>query len=119
MSDLIWSYEDLVRFTKWEDPEVRYWAVDRLIRHFPEDCPDAVAPFLLDDHDATPTMVARHLGERGSAHHHAILVRGFKLLRGLTPGYCLQALARLGYSGTVDLASSALQRGDLTEASVG
>ncbi len=119
MSDLIWGYDDLVRFTKWEDPEVRYWAVDRLIRHFPEVCADAVAPFLLDDHDATPTMVARHLGERGSARHHAILVRGFKLLRGLTPGYCLQALARLGYPGTVDLASSALQRGDLTEASVG
>jgi hypothetical protein len=115
MSQLIWNLKDLVRFTRWEDAEVRYWAIDRLIRHFPEECPDEIAPFLLDDHDATPAMVARHLGEHGDKGHHQILLRGFRLLRGLTPGYCLQALARLGYAGVLDLASSALQRGDLDE----
>jgi HEAT repeat protein len=115
MSELIWSFKELERFTRWEDAEVRYWAVDRLIRHFPEECCDAIAGFLLDDHDATPTAVARHLGEHGAARHHAILLRGFRLLRGLTPGHCLQALARLGYPSTADLALSALQRGDLTE----
>jgi len=81
VSDLLWSFDELVRFTKWEDAEVRFWAIDRLIRHYAADCCDAIAPFLLDDHDATPAMVARHLGEHGSARHHAILVRGFKLLR--------------------------------------
>jgi hypothetical protein len=115
MSELIHGFDQLVRFTKWEDSEVRYWAIDRLIRHFPDDCCDAISGFVLDDHDATPAMVARHLGEHGSPKHHAILLRGFRLLRGLTPGYCLQALARLGYPGIADLASSALQRGDLTE----
>jgi len=115
MSDMIHGFDALVRFTKWEDPEVRYWAIDRLIRHFPEECCDAISGFVLDDHDATPVMVARHLGEHGGPKHHAILLRGFKVLRGLTPGFCLQALARLGYPGIGDLASAALQRGDLTE----
>lgn len=115
MSSPIWTFEELVRYTKWEDPEVRYWAIDRLIRHFPEDCPDAIAGFVLDDHDATPAMVARHLGEHGNPRHHNILLRGFRLLRGQTPGYCLQALARLGHPAVVELAASALQRGDLTE----
>lgn len=119
MSDLIWSQEELARFTKWEDAEVRYWAIDRLIRHFPETSTDVVAPFLLDDHDATPSLVARHLGDHGSAKHHAILLRGFKLLRGILPGQCLQALSRLGYPGTVEVAASAMQRGDLTEPSTG
>lgn len=119
MSDPIWSFDELVRFTKWEDSEVRYWAIDRLIRHFPAECCDAIAPYVLDDHDATPTMVARHLGERGSANHHSILLRGFKLLRGETPGFCLQGLARLGYRGTVEVAASALQRGDLSDPAVG
>jgi HEAT repeat protein len=119
MSDLLWSFEELVRFTKWDDAEVRFWAIDRLIRHYPAECCDAIAAFLLDDHEATPAMVARHLGEHGGSQHHAILVRGFKLLRGLTPGYCLQALGRLGYAGTVELAASALERGDLTEPAVG
>ena len=118
MSELIWSLDELVRFTKWEDAEVRYWAIDRLIRHFPEECCDAVAGFVMDDHDATPERVARHLGEHGGTNHHAVLLRGFKLLRGTVPGYCLQALARLGYPGTVDLAATVLHRGDLNDDAV-
>ena len=115
MSDLIWGFDDLVRMVKSEDPEVRYWAVDRLVRHFPARSADAVADLLLDDHDLTPTTVARHLGEYGSPEHHGVLLRGFRLLRGLTPGFCLQALARLAHPGVLDLASDALKRGDLTE----
>lgn len=119
MSDLIWSYDALVRFTRWDDAEVRYWAIDRLIRHYPDACCDVITPYLMDDHDATPTMVARHLGERGNSKHFSALLRGLKMLRGQTPGHCLQSLARLGYSGTVGLASSVVQRGDLTDAALG
>lgn len=119
MSELIWNFEGLVGFTKAEDPEVRYWAVDRLIRHFPAACCDSIARLLLDDHEVTPTVVARHLGEHGGPRHHAILVRGFRMLRGLMPGYCLHALGRLGHAGVVDLATQALKRGDLTEPALG
>src|SRR5262249_15609784 len=109
---------ELARFTKWEDAEVRYWAIDRLIRHYPEAACDIVAPFVLDDHELTPERVARHLGERGSAAHHAILIRGFKLLRGTGPGYCLPALSRRGSPGAVELAATALQRGALHESAI-
>ena len=83
MSQPIWSIEDLTRFTESDEAEVRFWAIDRLIRHYPAECSDTVAEFLLDDHDATPTAVARHLGQYGKPHHQAILVRGFRLLRGV------------------------------------
>ena len=33
------------------DPEVRYWAVDRLTHHYPEQCCDRVAQHLLDEHE--------------------------------------------------------------------
>lgn len=115
LSQPIWTFEDLVRFTGSEEPEVRFWAIDRLIRHYPVQCGDTVAEFLLDDHDATPTVVARHLGKYGKARHQAILLRGFRLLRGATPGFCLQALARIGHTGIVDLAASALIRDELDE----
>jgi HEAT repeat protein len=118
VSQRIWSFEDLERFTKSEDPEVRFWAVDRLVRHFPTESCDAIAELLLDDHDATPTIVARHLGRFGEARHQAILVRGFRLLRGLTPGHCLHALVQLGYSGVVQLAADALKRGDVEESAL-
>jgi hypothetical protein len=115
MTQMVWSKEELVRFTEAKDSEVRYWAVDRLIRHYPDECCEAIAELLFDEHDATPVAVARHLGEHGSARHHALLVRGFRLLRGPTPGHCLQALTRLGYPGAAGLAASAIKRDDLTE----
>jgi len=115
VSEQIWSLKELARFTRFEDPEVRYWAVDRLIRHHSRECCDTIADLLFDEHDLTPSAVARHLGEAGAARHHAGLVRGFRLLRGMMPALCLQALARLGHPGTVDLAASALKRGDLTD----
>jgi HEAT repeat protein len=119
MARLIWTLDKLVRFSRSEDPEVRYWAVDRLIRHHASACCDRIAGLLFDDHDLTPSAVARHLGEHGNQRHHAVLVRGFRTLRGQTPGFCLQALTRLGYAGAVDLAGSALKREDLTEPALG
>ena len=67
MSHLIWNQEDLVRITTSEDKEARYWAIDRLVRHFPAECCDAIAKFLLDEHEETPLTVARHIGEHGNA----------------------------------------------------
>jgi HEAT repeat protein len=119
MSRLIWTLDELVQFTRSEDPEVRYWATDRLIRHHPSDCSDAIAGLLFDEHDVTPSAVARHLGGHGNHKHHATLVRGFRTLRGQTPGFCLLALTRLGYAGAIELAGSALKREDLTESALG
>jgi len=115
MSHLIWNLEDLIRITKSDDKGVRYWAIERLVRHFPGECCDAIAEFLLDEHDETPLTVARHLGEHGNSTHHSLLLRGFRVLRGLTPGYCLQALARLGYADIPSLAAEALKSGEMTD----
>ncbi len=119
MSERIWSAEDLVRFVQSEDAEVRFWAVERLVRHYPDQCCDRIADLVLDDHEATPGVVARHLGEHGGPQHHAVLVRGFRLLRGTTPAHCLRALVRLTYPNAVGLASDALRRGDLNEPVLG
>ena len=119
MSRLIWSFDELVQLAGSGDPEVRYWAVDRLIRHHPEQGSDAIAKLLFDEHDVTPSVVARHLGRHGGPRHHADLVRGFRTLRGQTPGFCLQALTRQGYTGAAELAGSALKREDLTDAALG
>ena len=118
MSNLIWNRDDLTDMTKSQDKEVRFWAVDRLVRHFPGECCDAIAEFLLDDHDTTPQVVARHLGEHGGSQHLAILLKGFRVLRGVTPGLCLQALARLGHSGIPGLAAEALKSEEVSDAAM-
>jgi hypothetical protein len=92
--------------------------VDRLIRHYPAECCDAIAPYLLDEHDSIPVAVAGHLAAHGDARHHAILVRGFRLLRAPMAGHCLHALAKLGHPGVVEMAAPAAKRGDLDEATL-
>lgn len=119
MSERIWSVDELKRFARFEDPEVRHWAIDRLIRHFPSECGDAIAPHLIDDHEATPTIVARHLGRYGGSDHFSVLIRGLRLLPGAAAGHCLDALTRLGYSGVIDLATNTLGRHDLSEVAAG
>src|SRR5438046_2204792 len=81
MTDRIWSRSELERFLRWEDPEVRCWAADRLARHFPEESTAALAPYLFDDHDLTPETVAGHVpaAPAGLAALAAVARRGQRL----------------------------------------
>src|SRR5439155_10846851 len=76
MPERIWSLNDLARFLRFEDPEVRYWAAERLARHHTKEATDLLAPYLFDDHDLTPEMVASHLGRHGGPAHFKVLARG-------------------------------------------
>jgi len=115
MSSPLWSFEELARFTRYEDAEVRSWAVDRLIHLFPERAPGAIADLLFDEHDTTPMIVADHLGAHGGEEQFPLLARGFTRGAGMLPGHCLAALARLGYEDAPRLAKAALHRRDLPE----
>src|SRR6266850_5532396 len=115
MPEYLWSFEDLARFTRFEDAEVRYWAADRLVHLYPERAADAIADLLFDEHDTTPTLVAEHLAAHGSEAHMPLLARGFLRASGILPGHCLSALARLGYADAPKLARAALHRRDLAE----
>ena len=119
MSELLWSFDQLSRFTRYEDPEVRYWAADRLAMLFPDEASDVIADLILDEHDATPDLVAGHLGLHGERHHVPVLLRGFRKGTGLTPGRCIEALAALGYEGTHEAAKTALHQRDIPEAALG
>jgi len=115
MSDFLWSFDQLARYTRYEDPEVRYWAAERLISLFPDEASDVVGDLILDDHDATPEMIASHLGTHGAPRHVPVLLRGFRRGAGPLAGGCLDALARLGYEGTVPLADTILHHRDVPE----
>ncbi|HET6374019.1 MAG TPA: hypothetical protein VFG76_11985 [Candidatus Polarisedimenticolia bacterium] len=119
MAQLLWSYDQLVRFTKYDDPEVRYWAADRLTCLFPEEAADAIADLILDEHDATPEVVAEHIGRHGGPRHVPALLKGFRHGSDVTPGRCVEALARLGYDATPDLAVTALYRKEISEPCLG
>src|SRR5207247_9673759 len=101
-----------------EDPEVRFWAVERLVRDHPDRATGPIAILLLDDHDQTPNLVAEHLGKHGGPEHFSILTRAFRRMGGLTPGLCFQALARLGYPDAAGLARAALDKANLPAGAV-
>jgi len=115
MSERIWTRKDLERYLRWEDPEVRFWAADRLARHFPDESAPALAPYLFDDHDITPELVASHLGHHGGPDHAASLAKAIGRLRGLPAARALEALVRLKAPDAVTLVREAADRPDFDE----
>jgi HEAT repeat protein len=115
MTERIWSRTDLERYLRWEDPEVRFWAADRLARHHPGESTAALAPFLFDEHDITPEIVASHLGRHGGAEHMPHLARALGALRGMPAARALEALVRLKAPNAVELVRSAAERRDFDE----
>ena len=119
MSDYLWSFDQLARLTRYEDPEVRFWAAERMASLYPEEAADPIAELILDDHDATPELAAEHLGTHGQPRHVPALLKGFRKGSGRTPGLCIQALARIGFEGTPEMARTALHEKDVPESCLG
>src|SRR6059036_2857563 len=115
MPERIWSFNDLARFLRFEDPEVRYWAAERLARHYTKEATDLLAPYLFDDHDLTPELVASHLGRNGTPAHLPVLARGVRTLRGSPSARALEALVRLRAPDSLDLVHQAFDRRDYDE----
>ena len=115
MPERLWSFKELARFLRFEDPEVRYWAADRLARHYTKEATDLLAPYLFDEHDLTPELVAAHLGKHGAAAHLPVLARGVKTLRGLPAARALEALVRLRAPESLEAVKDAFDRRDFEE----
>src|SRR5256885_16832845 len=109
MPERLWSNNDFARFLRYEDPEVRYWAADRLARHYTKEAADLLAPYLFDEHDLTPELVASHLGRHGGGAHLPVLARGVKTLRGMPAARALEAMVRLGAPGAAGLGPPAVE----------
>jgi HEAT repeat protein len=115
MTERMWSVKDLGRFLRFEDPEVRCWAADRLMRHHPKEATELIGPFLFDDHGTTQEMVAAHLAHHGGRKHLEQLAKGLRHLRGLPAARSLKALVELRAPEAVELVRSALNRRDFDE----
>jgi HEAT repeat protein len=115
MPGRLWSFNDLARFLRFEDPEVRYWAADRLARHYTQEATDLLAPYLFDDHDLTPELVAAHLGRHGGPAHLSVLARGTRMLRGSSSARALEAMVRLRAPDSLERVHQAFDRRDYDE----
>jgi hypothetical protein len=115
MTERLWPIGDLARFLRFEDPEVRFWAADRIVRHHPEEAAGLIAPYLFDEHDLTPELVATHLGRHGGIEHIPLLSRAVRMLRQMPAARSLEALVRLRAPEALDLVRAAHARRDFDE----
>src|SRR5260221_4618431 len=115
MTERLWQVKDLERFLRFEDPEVRFWAADRLARHYPEEATERIAPYLFDEHDITPELVASHLGRHGGAEHLPLLSRAVRTLPGMPAARSLEALVRLRAPEAIEAVRGAFDRCDFDE----
>jgi hypothetical protein len=112
MVERLWPLKELERFLRYEDPEVRYWAAERLARHYPEEATPLLAPYLFDDHDLTPELVAAHLGRHGGPADLAALQRAGRTHQGPPAARALEALVRLRAPDAVERVRASFDRRD-------
>ena len=115
MTQRIWKLEELQRFLRYEDPEVRCWAADRIARHHPDEAGRLLAPYLFDEHDVTPELVAGHFARQGMAENVPQLTRAVGTLRGRPAARALEALLRLRDRPALKAARAAFDRRDFDE----
>jgi hypothetical protein len=115
MTQRLWSLKELQRLLRYEDPEVRCWAAERIVRHYPDEASQVLIPFLFDEHEITPELVANHLANHGGAEHIPQLARAVGTLRGRQAGKSLEALLRMRHREALKTARGAFERRDFDE----
>lgn len=97
MSEPLWQYEDYVRFTQHENPEVRRWALKRLEKYGLR-AKEIMAALIEDEHAFVRTTATRFLGQFGSAEDGPRLLEAFQASRGNPAGHYAAALGNLHYT---------------------
>jgi hypothetical protein len=96
MEELLWTFEDVVRFVDHPDRPLRRWALERLTKRFPRQAGDALLVMVDDPDGYNSLMATQFLAETGDRQEYGpVLLERLKGAKGARFGYLAQALARL------------------------
>jgi hypothetical protein len=113
VEQLLWTFEDLRRFTTHPDTPVREWAVERLIKHFPDQADDVLVTVVDDPRGYVAFKALEFLGRSGQGDKYGpILWEHWPRIQGDNRGHLAMALARLGYRPAMPLIVRHLQQPD-------
>lgn len=113
MEQLLWTFEDLRRFTAHPDAPVREWAVERLIKHYPDQAGDVLVTVVDDPRRYTAFKALKFLGQSGQGDKYGpILLEHWPRIQGDTRGHLAVALATLGYRPAMPFIVRSLQQPD-------
>ncbi|MDD3828581.1 MAG: hypothetical protein PHY79_21670 [Anaerolineae bacterium] len=96
MEELLWTFEDVVRFIEHPDRPLRRWALERLTKRFPHQAGEALLAMVDDPDGYISLMAAQFLVETGDRDKYGPpLLERLGEAEGTRFGYLAQALARL------------------------
>ena len=110
MTELRWSFEQVATFIHHPEYVVRQWALDRLIKRYPERSGDLIASMLADTHSYIVMNAAAFIGATGDRERYGSRVLD-QLARAdrSTFEFCAQAAGRLGVIEALPLLIERLQ----------
>lgn len=96
MEELLWTFEDVVRFIDHPDRPLRRWALERLTKRFPHQAGEALLAMVDDPDGYISLMATQFLVETGDrAKYGPVLLERLREAEGTRFGYLAQALGRL------------------------
>jgi hypothetical protein len=104
MEQLLWSFEDIKRFASHPDAPLRLWAMDRLIKLFPDEAGNVLVTMLDDKGRFIAGKALDFLAETGEPEKYGpILLEHLQRAEGEHFGRLAMTLARLGYRPALPL----------------
>ncbi|MGD9145132.1 MAG: hypothetical protein PVG56_02655 [Anaerolineae bacterium] len=104
MEELLWTFEDVVRFIDHPDRPLRRWALDRLTKRFPQQAGEALLVMVDDPDGYISLMATQFLVETGECVKYGPpLLERLREAEGTRFGYLAQALARLDHHEALPL----------------
>jgi len=104
VEQLLWTFDDALRFIHHPDHPVRSWALELMINRFPERAGDAVVDMLDDDNTYIVMRATDFLGDTGDGQRYGpALLEHLKQCTDERSGYYAEALGKLGYRQALPL----------------
>lgn len=113
MEQFLWSFETVKRFTNHPDVPLRLWAVDRLIKLFPDRAGDVLVTMLDDEGRFIAAKALDFLAETGETEKYGpILLEHLQRADGEHFGRLAMTLARLGYRSALPVILAYVNQND-------
>ena len=110
MEQLLWTFDDIVRFIDHPDTPVRRWSLDRLIKLFPDRAADPLLTMVDDPNSSIALSATEFLSRTGNGEKYGpVLMDRLKRAQGSRFGYLAEALARLDIRDALPVALHRLE----------
>lgn len=100
--NILWKYEDYVKYLSHKNSLVRRWAFDAIETRYKNRYTDEVSKLVGDDDEYLACAAPGYLAEHNAVQHAPLILESFKNGYGDIPSNCVRALARMQYEPALE-----------------